>query len=103
MVQRAGASQFAQRPIERYRRLAPVAALCFRHFEHGVVRARLNGGGCDCHQGFLTSANLSCYFRFPSVSECNKHFPGYEIHYPYRPRLIQNLGKYPGMGKNFLV
>jgi len=39
-VQRTGASRFAQRQIERHRRLAPVADLCVRPLDHHAPALR---------------------------------------------------------------
>ena len=42
-VQRTGVSRFAQRQIERHRRLAPVADLCVRHQHALTILSDLRG------------------------------------------------------------
>ena len=66
-VQRTGASRFAQRQIERHRRLAPVADLCVR--PHGPHRFKSHGTGRSTARSCCRPAGGCIDSEFAGASE----------------------------------
>jgi hypothetical protein len=65
-VQRTGASRFAQRQIERHRRLAPVADLRVRPLDHAMNKKELIVGILAC---VVAAFSAALSLRFPKLDK----------------------------------